>query len=489
MATTDSEKDEEMKARDAEDEAAEASEAEESAEHEAEGSDDEGSDDEGSDDEGSDDEGSDDEGSDDEGSDDDGSDDEGSDDEGSDDEGSDDEGSDDEGSDDEGSDDEGSDDEGSDDEGSRASDSSAKRSGKGRRRKKDGMTAGARLAAAKAAKAARKAAKRGKEKKEQDPVAQVRESALAHQVEQAGSWAKQNRTMVLAAVAVIALAFAGWLGFRYHTEEQAQAAATLLEDAVEIADAPIVAEEEGEDASSESTDDEDAPPTFATEQARAEAALAAYQQVLSQYPDSAAAPWARLGEAKALFQLGRYDEARASYDRAIQEGGDDDAIVSQALESKGFTYEAEEKWDEALGVYQELARVDDGRFDSVAKYDMARMYMIKGERDRATETLREVVDHLQQAEDNEDEQDFQYVLAQAQLRLRELDPSAVTAPPPSLGGGMGGAPGGGIGGAPGGAGPGGNLTPEQIQELIRRFQQQGAGGAGGGAGGAGGGAE
>jgi hypothetical protein len=147
--------------------------------------------------------------------------------------------------------------------------------------------------------------------------------------------------------------------------------------------------------------------------------------------------------------------------------------VWRALEGKGFTLEAEEHWDQALEVYQEMARVDDGRFEPVAKYHMARMYLAKGDRDRATETLRGVVDHLREAENDENAQDFEYVLAQAQIRLRALDPSAVPAPPPGFGDSMMGA-GPGADGQP-------QLTPEQLQELIRRFQQQGGGAPGGGA--------
>ncbi|MCZ7678798.1 MAG: tetratricopeptide repeat protein [Sandaracinaceae bacterium] len=408
------------------------SENEESIDREDEASDDAGE--ESSDEERSDEEGA----GDDEGSDDEGSDDEGSDDEGSDDEGSDDEGSDDEGSDDEGSDDEGSDDEGSDDapeseagagegEAAEAAAPATKKpkSGKGPRQyKKDGMTAGARLAAAKAAKAARKAAKLGKEKKSQDPMTQVRESPLAKKAEEASSWAKQNPTLVWALVAALVLGLGGWMGWRYYTEQQARAAAALLEEALEIVDAEIVeAEEESED-----EDDEDAPPTFASEQERADAALAAFRRVLTDYPSSDAARWARLGEARVLFERGEHEEAREAYDRAADEGGSDPAVVWRALEGKAFTLEAAEQWAEALAVYEELARIDGGRFEPVAKYHIARMYLAQGDRSRATDTLRTLVESLREAEEDEDAQDFEYVLAQAQTRLRELDPSA--APPP-----------------------------------------------------------
>lgn len=330
--------------------------------------------------------------------------------------------------------------------------------------KKDGLTAGARLAAAKAAKAARKAAKRGKEKKEADPVAQVRDSQLAKKAQEAGSWAAQNRNVVIAALVVILLGIAGWAGWSSYSDGQAQAAGALLADAVEIAQAEIVAAEEpGEDAAGETAREEadsDAPPTFPTEEARAEAALEAYRRVLTEYPSSDAAIWARLGEAKALADLGRHGEAREAYEAAEGEGGSDPSVALRALEGIAFTFEAEEQWDQALQVYERLAAIDGQRYQPVAEYHRARMYIAKGERERATETLRELVEDLGQAEDDDERQDFAYVLAQAETRLRELDPSA--APPPRASE----SPLGGLGG------PGGQMSNEQLQELIRQFQQK-----------------
>src|SRR5690606_26959012 len=168
-------------------------------------------------------------------------------------------------------------------------------------RSKDGMTAGARLAAAKAAKAARKAAKRGKEKKEQDPVAQMRESELAKKAQEAGSWAAENRSIVLAAAVLLVVAVGAWIGWTQYSQSQAQAAGALLRDAIEIAQAEIVPEAEGDDAA------ESDAPTFPTEQARAEAALEAYRRVLTEYGGSDAAVWARLGEADALATLDRHE--------------------------------------------------------------------------------------------------------------------------------------------------------------------------------------
>jgi predicted negative regulator of RcsB-dependent stress response len=319
---------------------------------------------------------------------------------------------------------------------------------------KGGKTsAGARLAAAKAAKAARKAAKRGKDKKAQDPLAQVRASAVAQQAQKAASWAQENRGLVIGLLVAVALGLGGYFGWTAYKESQAQAAAGLLETALEISRARI------RDADDPEPDEDDDERTYTSERRRAEAALRAFRRVISAHGDSEAAVWARLGEARALFDLGRYDQARRAYEQAYEAAAGDSSVSWRALEGRAFTYEAEQEWDRANAVYRELAQLDERRFEPVAKYHMARIQLEKGERQPATTALRDLVRRLREADDDEEIQDFPYVLAQAELRLRELDPT--TAPPQVE------------------RQEGGNpldflqqLPPEQREEFIRRFMQQ-----------------
>ena len=350
-----------------------------------------------------------------------------------------------------------------DDEAAAASTGPRKARRRGKKGKKDRMSAGARLAAARAAKAARKAAKRGKEKQEeQAPLDAVKESDLGQKAAQAGEWAQQNQTIVYAIAAAVILGLGGYIGWHYHSKGQAEASATLLAEALEISTAEL----RGEDAPP--PDEDDDAPTFTSAEARAEAALEAFEAVTTSHPDSAAAAWAYLGAGNALLELERYEDARQRFDRAIAVAGSDRTVLWRALEGKGFTHEAEEQWAEAAEVYQELSRVDDGSLDRVAQYHLGRMFLAQGEREQATETFRTLVEGLREASDDEEQQDFEFVLAQAEVRLAELDPSSAPARPalPSPG-----APGAG-GGAPGGPGGAGDLSQEQLQELIRRFQQQ-----------------
>lgn len=341
-------------------------------------------------------------------------------------------------------------------------------------------SAGARLAAAKAAKAAAKAAKKQARRdeagagqsvaeREAEERAEVqsaedvlKESPLGRAATRAGEWTQANRQLAMGIAAVAVVALVGWLGFTYYTTSQASAAGTLLADALRISSAEIVSADD-EPAGDDDADDDDDAPTFESVDDRNAAALTAYRSVSSQYPSSPAAAWARLGEGRTLLAQGEYADARTAYQAAFDASDDESVIAWQALEGIGATYEAEQDWEHATSTYERLAALADHAYESVANYHLARMHAASGDEAAALTAFRELVDTLRST-DEEGEPPFPYVLAQADQRLRELDPSAAGAGPRIGGGDEGEAPSGLDG-----------LTPEQIQELIQRLQKQGAG--------------
>ncbi len=346
-------------------------------------------------------------------------------------------------------------------------------------------SAGARLAAAKAAKAARKAARKSKESAgvpgtpgadtSKESVDALKESSIGQAATRATHWAQTNQSLAIGIFAAFVIAALGWVGYAWWSSSQAQSAGALLEEAVEIANAEIVAAdaEDSEDAPSATGDApaEEEAPTFATRTERSEAALTAYRRVLTEYPSSEAARWARLGEARALFDLGlsepeQIEAARGSYEQALREAGGDPIVAWRALEGIGFTYEVAGDFAEAIEKYEELRSIDDGAYQAPADYHIARMRIAMGETVQATTTLRELVNTLRTSGE-EDEPEFPYVLAQAELRLRELDPGSAAEPtsPMMIG----------PEGAPGGLPPGLEGIDPAILEQLRRQIQQGAG--------------
>src|SRR5690606_19788221 len=114
--------------------------------------------------------------------------------------------------------------------------------------------------------------------------------------------------VAVVALVVIVTAYQWWSG---RTAAQAD---TLLAVAMQTYDAPIVPAPTVPGATQQAG-------TFPTELARSEAAMAAFQQVIEQYPSTQAATAARYHHAASLAALGRYDEAEKGFQAAIDAAG------------------------------------------------------------------------------------------------------------------------------------------------------------------------
>ncbi len=349
------------------------------------------------------------------------------------------------------------------------------------------LSAGARLAAQKAAKAAVKAAKKEERKAAQapasaeassepeseDPVDRLKATEIGRGALKVGGWWEHNQQLGWGIIAAVAIVIVGVIGWRVRAESSSSEIGTLLNDAMETASARIVASSE---ANGEASSDDEAAPrerTFPTTQARDEAAITAFQAVIERASDLPAANVARLGLGRALLDLGRHDEARDAFQAAFDHSGRSGLVAWQALEGVGFANEAAGRPEDARAAYERLADIENHAYQQIADYHLARLLIEAGQRDEARTALRAVVDALRADTVEGGEPRFPFVLSQAELRLRELDPSsAVSSGAAGAGGG-----GGGLGGA--GSGLEG-LSPEQLQQLIRQFQQQQGGSGEGG---------
>lgn len=332
---------------------------------------------------------------------------------------------------------------------------------------------GARLAAQRAAKAAAKAAKRGK-----TTADEVEQKVEARAADVAG-WLEKNRTMAIGAVAAVLLVIAGYVGWSMFGNRTAEHAAVALSEALDVANAEI----RPADAPAPANDSVDRE-TFPTTTARATKALDLFRRVTTGFTGTDAAAWARLGEARALLDLGKPAEARAAYEKALREGSGNTAVAARAYEGIAFSFEVENEPRKAIEKFQALARAGEGAYKDLADYHLARMYLRTNEETRAKDLLKELVQRLRARDDTDPGDVSPYVLSQAELRLAELDSSLVQRPTQGLGGGSMFGPGGIQVGGEGGPS---NVTPEQIQEILRNLQKSQGGGAGGLGGGAGGG--
>jgi tetratricopeptide (TPR) repeat protein len=292
---------------------------------------------------------------------------------------------------------------------------------------------GERLAAKKAAKAAQKAAKRGRQAEQRETDA-IRASAKA------ADWLRANRRAWFLAMAGIIVAGGSAVGYLTVSANQDREATGLLWEASRAAASPL----EGEAGAAT------AEETFASVQARAEAAAERFGRVLEEHPRSRAAAWARVGRANALLQAGEADRAVKAFEEAL-EAADGTTLRWRALEGLGFAHEAAERWAEATKQYEAMEKLGDESIALEARYHLARIQLAQGKEDDALGALKKLRDALR----GDDAPRLPFLSDQVDQLIRRIDPQAIPA-----GSGTG----------------GGSLSPQEMQELLRRLQESGGGG-------------
>ena len=194
-----------------------------------------------------------------------------------------------------------------------------------------------------------------------------------------------NRVAMVFVIAVLAIgAGTGYFFWRKHTRDQAGAlfAAAMAVAESQIAPAPTVPGKQ------------QAPGTFATPEARQQAALQAFQQVANAYPSTPDGVAAAYQAAGALFALGRLAEAEKAYQDVIARGG---SSIYGAAARMGLaeTLAGEAQYDRAIKEYADLAAQRDGMLpvDGVL-VQLARTYVKAGKTTEARATFKRVVDEF-----------------------------------------------------------------------------------------------
>jgi len=133
--------------------------------------------------------------------------------------------------------------------------------------------------------------------------------------------------------------------------------------------------------------------TFATEQAKLNAALPKLKAAADAYPASPAGIQARYHMAGALTALGRYTEAINSFDEVIKQAGESSLYGQMAVMGKADAQSKSGQVDAAIGALKGLA-ANAGEtlpVDAVLM-ELARAYVQKGSRDEARKTFTEIVE-------------------------------------------------------------------------------------------------
>ncbi|MFI5179389.1 MAG: tetratricopeptide repeat protein [Vicinamibacterales bacterium] len=191
---------------------------------------------------------------------------------------------------------------------------------------------------------------------------------------------------VMAAVAIVAVLVigGGWAYWHKHTNDEAGA---LLGVAMSVAQAPIVPPPTVPGATQ-------SPGTYPSDQARQEAALQAFQQVVAQYPASAAGLTARYQLGVALMALGRLPEAEQAFNDVGSQAGAS-VYGPMARLGRAEALRAQGKFDDAIKAFTDLA----AERDSVLPIDGVLMQLAEtclraGKTQEARAAFKRVVDEF-----------------------------------------------------------------------------------------------
>lgn len=279
------------------------------------------------------------------------------------------------------------------------------------------------------------------------------QDALARGSSAAGRFLRDNLKLVLGGVALVTLGVAGFLAYRGHEQAQAGAATGALADAVAVDRGRVLQEDKRPD------EEKAADPTriFPTSEARADAAVEAYQNALAVAEEPGPTTLARLGLAGAQLESGEHQAAIDTYAAVLTTplAAADVDVRARSIEGTGLAKEAKGDLDGALASFEELAKIDANGFEELGLYHQARVHTLKKNPDKAKELLKKAREQL--SAPGEAGQAFPFLEAVVDGALRSLDPSAVPARTE-------------IGGAKGGA-----MSPEELdrlQEQLRKALEQ-----------------
>jgi tetratricopeptide (TPR) repeat protein len=186
---------------------------------------------------------------------------------------------------------------------------------------------------------------------------------------------------------VIGLGVLGWLGYQVYAWRRASANADLsdaLYDAVGVEQGRTG--DPAEQGKPNANGIIDPSPVFENDAARLAAATKQYAEVAEKNGNRPAAAFARLGQAGALLEQGKPDEARALFDEVAKSDAAEKSpeLKGGALQGRALSLEAKGDLPAAAAAFEELGAVPS--FENSALYQQARIKHLQGD-DNASKAL------------------------------------------------------------------------------------------------------
>jgi TolA-binding protein len=215
----------------------------------------------------------------------------------------------------------------------------------------------------------------------------LKENELSHAFRDATArLADQQRTLRLAG-GIVAIALLAGVGYwAWHTRTETRAGAMLV-DALTVMQSPVEAPKP--DAGGKIVQ---APGSYPTIAARAEAGLAKFNVVANAYPSTQAGIAARYYAAADLTILGRPQEAATRYQEVVDKAGTKDFYGRMAQLGVIESHMQAKQYDQAIAKAQALANATDDQLPRDAMLmELGKAYAAAGKKAEAKQTLDKVV--------------------------------------------------------------------------------------------------
>ncbi len=222
----------------------------------------------------------------------------------------------------------------------------------------------------------------------------LKENELAHSINAARDYLEPRKRQISGVLVVLILIVAVVFGITVIRRQTNSEAERVLADAMVALNARVVPatatpESEGVPAAAQLG----AEGTFATEEAKLNAALPKLKAAADAYPDDETGITARYHMAGALASLGRHKEAIAEFEQVAERAGNDSLYGRMARLGKADTEAKAGQLDAAIATWKELASSTDEDLPKDAiLMELARAYVAKGNQEEARKTFTQLVD-------------------------------------------------------------------------------------------------
>jgi tetratricopeptide (TPR) repeat protein len=227
-------------------------------------------------------------------------------------------------------------------------------------------------------------------------------------------WLTSHRIQVIAAsVAVVAVIVGTW-GVVEYIRVRDRAASELFDRGLKVLDAEILPEGSTDAA----TPDDPESPKFAKEADKLKALRDTFAKVVEEKGGSGVANLALFFVADADQKLGDKEKAETEFKDLAERLSPADSLYFLAVERAAYLQEARGDADSALKSFGRLVNTDGGFYRDQATFHQARLYLAKGDKEKARNLLERI------------EKDFpeSSVAEKARDRLQEIGPAPVEAP-------------------------------------------------------------